>query len=109
MTRRTIELDDEQVLALERLAAQERRSVDELVRQAVSGYLAQHPRDWTDWNRRFDDLVARFRAGVPPDVTPEEIEADITAAREEYRAGVRAELAARRAARGPDATDAGRR
>ncbi len=101
--RRTIELDDEQVRALERLAAEQRRSIDDLVRQAVTGYLARRPRDWTDWNRRFDALVAQIQAHIPPDVTPEEIEADITAARAEYRAERAAELAA------SDDPDAGRR
>ena len=91
---RTIELDEEQVRELERLAAKDRQTVDELVREAVNGYLAQRGRDWTDWNRRFNALVARFREGVPPGITPEEIEADITAARAE----VRAEMAAERAA-----------
>ena len=84
--RRTIELEDEQVRALESAAAEERRSVDELIRQAVDGYLARRRRDWSDWGRRFDNLVERVQAHVPPDVTPEEIEADITAARAEYRA-----------------------
>jgi hypothetical protein len=101
--RTQIHLEGEQVRALERLAAEEQRSVDELVRRAVDGYLAQRRRDGDDWGERFDALVARVRAHMPPDVTPEEIEADIGAAREE----VRAERAARRAA--SDGADAGGR
>jgi predicted transcriptional regulator len=96
---RTIELDEEQGRELERLAARQRRSVEELVRQAVDGYLAEQRRDWSDWGDRFDALVARIQARIPPDVTPEEIEADITAARAE----VRAARAARRAAGAGDA------
>src|SRR5690349_4813186 len=84
--RRTIELDDEQARALERVAAEEQRSVDELIRQAVGGYLAQRHHDRSDWGRRFDALVARIQSRIPPDTTPEEIEADITAARAEVRA-----------------------
>ena len=97
---RTIELDDEQIRALERLAAAERRSVDELIRQAVEGYLARRGHDWSDWTDRFDALVARIQQDMPPGVTSEDIDADITAARAE----VRAARAARRAADGaPDA------
>jgi predicted transcriptional regulator len=96
---RTIELDAAQVEALERLAAAERRSVDEIVQLAVSDYLARR-HDWSAWGDRFDALVARIQARIPPDVTPEQIEADITAARAE----VRTKRAARRlAAGGPDA------
>src|SRR6476646_9167991 len=41
MTERTVKLGDEQVQALERLAAEDDQSVDVLVRQAVDAYLAQ--------------------------------------------------------------------
>ena len=60
-------------------------SEDEVVRVAVGKYLARHARDWTEWDRRFDDLSARVREHMPADVTPEEVEADITAAREVVR------------------------
>ena len=83
---RTIQLTDEQVRELERLAARERRSLDELVERAVGDYLLRRRRDWSDWDRRFDELAARVRARVPPETTAEEIEAEITASREEYRA-----------------------
>jgi hypothetical protein len=43
-----------------------------------------------EWRRRFEVLVAEFRSGVPADVPPEEIEADITAARQEVREARRA-------------------
>jgi hypothetical protein len=91
--RRSIELDDEQAQALERAAAEERRSVDDVVRLAIQSYLVRRNRNVSDWGRRFDELVARIQSRIPPDITPEEIEADITAARAE----VRAERAARRA------------
>ena len=98
---RTIELDPEQVKALERLAAEESRSVDELVQLAICDYLARRTCDWSAWNQRFDEFVTRVRANIPRDVTPEEIEAEITAARAE----VRAEQAARCA--GTDSPNAG--
>jgi predicted transcriptional regulator len=97
---RTVEIDEEQVKELEQLAARQHRTVDELVRQAVDGYLAQQQRDWSDWNERFDAFVTRVRSRIPAHLTPEEIEADITAARAEYRA----EQAARRAGGGSDAS-----
>lgn len=99
--RRMVELDEAQVAELERLAAAEHRSVAELVRQAVAAYLSQRPADHSAAAERLDAVVASFRAGILPDVTPEEIEAEITAARAEYRAE-------RTRMRGLDGPDAGR-
>ena len=101
---RTIELPEEQVQELERLAAQERRSLDEFVQLALGDYLARRKRDRSEWVRRFDDVVARIREGVPPDLTPEEIEADVTAAWEEYRAERAVQGAPTTASRGDDAS-----
>jgi Arc/MetJ-type ribon-helix-helix transcriptional regulator len=84
MRRTNIYLDDEQVRALRHLAAEERASVAELVRQAVDGYLARRFRETPDWAQCFDEIVARYRDGVPPDLPPEEIEEEITASRREY-------------------------
>jgi hypothetical protein len=83
--RRTIELDPQQAEALEQLAAEERRSFDELVQRAVGDYLARR-RALADWGRRWDALVADIQSRLPSGVTPEEIEADITTNFEEYRA-----------------------
>ncbi len=83
---RTIELDDEQAQALERLAAREQRSVSDILQLAVSDYLARRGRDWSDWNRRFEAFVQQARADMPQDLTPEEVEAEITANWREYRA-----------------------
>jgi prevent-host-death family protein len=38
-----------------------------------------------DWQQRLAEFVARIRSRIPEGVTPEEIEADITAASEEVR------------------------
>ena len=38
-----------------------------------------------EWGRRFDHLVERIQQRRPADVTAEEVEADITAARAEVR------------------------
>lgn len=105
----TVDLDDEQDRLLRSLAVEEGRPAGEIVREAVSEYLARRGADSAprviepphripreEWEARFDAVLQRMRAGVDPTWTPEEIEADITAAREE----VRQERAARRRASG---------
>jgi Arc/MetJ-type ribon-helix-helix transcriptional regulator len=106
---RTIDLTEDQLRGLERLAAEERMSVDELVRLAVGDYLARRGRDWAYWGRRLDDVVARLREGVPADATPEAIEAEITAARAEHRAARASGPPTSAGGGGPGATDAGGR
>lgn len=100
---RTVELDEAQIAELERLAIAEHQTIDTLVRRAVDDYLARQSRDWTDWSDRLDALTSQVQSHLPPDVTTEEIEADITAARAEVwtrRTGSRADV---------DAPDSGRR
>jgi hypothetical protein len=82
---RSIELSDAQLHELERLASQEDRSVDELVQLAVGDYLARH-QTRSEWSARLSSAVAAIRASVPPDVTPDGIEADVTTALQEHRA-----------------------
>ena len=86
MRRTNIYLDDDQLRALKHLAIEEQQSLAVLVRRAVDSFLAQRLRDQDDWGKRFDALVKRIQSRVPGPVTPEKIEADITAAREEVRA-----------------------
>jgi hypothetical protein len=93
---RTIELDETQLAELERLAEQEHTTVEELLRVAIHNYLVQQRQDWSDWAERFGALVDRVQSRIPADVTPEEIEADITAARAEVRAERTAQRSARR-------------
>jgi len=47
------------------------------VQFAVGDYLARRHRR-TDWAKRFEEAVERIREGIPPDITPDEIEADVT-------------------------------
>lgn len=90
MQRTNIYLDDEQLLALKHLAAAEGQSVAQLVRQAVDRLLAERlPVDGA-WAARLDGLIRRIRARVPADAAPVEIEADVSAAREEVRQSRRA-------------------
>lgn len=56
--------------------------------------MAERIPDDTEWGDRFDDLVARVQRRRPAGVTPEEIEADVTKAREEVRQARRAARAA---------------
>jgi Arc/MetJ-type ribon-helix-helix transcriptional regulator len=93
MQRTNIYLEDDQLRLLKHLAAEQRQSVADLVRRAVDLYLSQRLADDADWRVRLDQLVARIQARVPQEVSPDEIEADITAAQAEVKQ-------ARRAARG---------
>lgn len=52
--------------------------------------LATPPADDREWQARWDRALPQFRAGVPASVTPEEFEADVTAAGAEVRASRRA-------------------
>lgn len=94
MRRTNIYLDDEQLRALKHLAADEHQSLAVLVRRAVDEFLARRFKDGTDWSGRFDALVQRIQSRIPHGVTPGEIEADITEAREEVRQVHRAARAA---------------
>jgi hypothetical protein len=38
-----------------------------------------------EWQKRWDEVIAQIRSEIPPDVTPEEIEAEITRVSEELR------------------------
>lgn len=89
MRRTNIYLEDDQLRALKHVAAEERRPVAELIRRAVDDLLAQRLGDEA-WGARFQELVERVRSRIPATTPPEEIEADITAAREEVRRAHRA-------------------
>lgn len=85
MYRTNIYLDAEQVRALRHLAAEDRCSVAELVRRAVDSYISTRLSSETDWRERLDEFLARVRARLPADVPPADVEADISAARQEAR------------------------
>jgi hypothetical protein len=83
---RAIQLPDDLVRELERLAAQERRSLEEFVQLALGDYIARRTADRTHWVQRFDNTVEHIQSRIPPNIPPEDIEADITAAFEDVRA-----------------------
>jgi hypothetical protein len=109
MKRTNIYLEEEQSRLLKHLAVETNRSFTDIVREALGEYLVRKGLDTQsrvtgpkraipddEWRARIEDALERIRAGIPSDVTPEEIEAEITAAREE----VRQERAQERRARG---------
>ncbi len=96
MAQTSVDLDEEQSRLLRDLSIAEGRSIADVVREALNEYLArrkaplerraigprrQIPDD--EWRSGFEAALRRIRAGIPPDMTPEEIEAEITAASEE--------------------------
>jgi predicted transcriptional regulator len=93
MRRTNIYLDDHQLDALRLLAAADRQSVAMLVREAVDGYIQRRLADDAAWRDQLMTTIERIRAQIPLSLTSAEIEADITAARDEVREQ-------RRAARG---------
>jgi hypothetical protein len=85
MQRTNIYLEERQLRALKHLAAEDRQSVADLVRCAVDAYLAKRLAEDAEWRERLFQLLADVQGRLPADVTPEEIEADISAARDEVR------------------------
>ena len=85
MRRTNIYLDDDQLSALRVVAATRGSSVATVVRDAVDAYLRDRVIDDLGWQTEFENLLDRIRSRIDPSVTPDEIEADITAARDEVR------------------------
>jgi hypothetical protein len=94
----TISLPDDQIARLRLVALSSRRSLDEVVREAIDAYLASLPETATprviepppglpspEWQAEVEAALARIRARVPADMTPDEIEHEITLASEEAR------------------------
>lgn len=110
MKRTNIYLDEDQARVLRHLAIEEGRSFTDLVREALNAYLAHRglastspvsgPRrsiPAAEWRSQFAGVLGRLRSNAPADLSPDEIEAEITAAREEVR---QERLVRRHAARG---------
>lgn len=97
-TTTTVTLPSDQLAQLKLLALKTRRSLDEVIRDAVTEYLAQLPDSDVlrvtepppgppdpEWRADMQERLARIHAGVLADLTPEEIEHEITLASEEAR------------------------
>jgi hypothetical protein len=80
-----VAVPDQVMQALERVAAKEGKQVEEVVQLAIHNFLATHADPDPEWRTRFEQVIAQIRRGVPAGLSPEEIEADVTAAREELR------------------------
>lgn len=98
MTTTTISLSDDRLARLRQLAFTTHRSLDDVVGEAVDTYLAGHmpaaPTRITEpandiaedeWQARFQAVTDHIRQAGPTDLTPDEIEREITLAREEAR------------------------
>lgn len=90
MKRTNIYLEEDQLRLLKHIAVEEGRSFTELVRQALQEFLGRYPQktkrapSTEEWNRRLEQLLARVRQRTSA-FSPEEIEADITAAAKQSR------------------------
>jgi hypothetical protein len=96
--RTNVYLDEEQARLLRHLAVEEGRSFTDIVREALNDYLAQRGLPSTSrvagprrlipadkWRSRLTDAVQRVRASRPADLSSDEIDSEITAARAEVR------------------------
>jgi len=88
--RMTVELELSDVLALEALAAHDQRSLEDILTLAVRNYVSRRTMDDAEWKGRWEKAITTLRSGVPEDLTAEEIEAEASAARSEYREEQRA-------------------
>jgi ribbon-helix-helix CopG family protein len=98
MKRTNIYLDEAQARLLRHLAADQDTSFTAIVRQAINEYLERNNLDVTAlvrgplrtlpdpaWSAKMSALLDEIRAHIPPDADADEIEADITLARDEVR------------------------
>jgi hypothetical protein len=85
LRRTNIYLEDDQLNALKVVAATRGSSLATVVRDAVDAYLRDQLIEDLAWRTEFEHLLNRVQARLDPPITPEEIEADITEAREEGR------------------------
>lgn len=93
MKRTNIYVGEQELKLLKHLAVEEQSSLAAVVRRAIRWYLAvalgrvkppSRRLSDAEWSRRLDALLTAIQTRLPA-LPPEEIEADITAAREEVR------------------------
>jgi hypothetical protein len=85
MGRLELVLEDHDLRALERAAASEGTTVQDVAQRAIHDFLIAHVAPDPEWQRQFDEVITRIQSRIPPEITPEEIEEDVRAAREEIR------------------------
>ncbi len=76
-SRTNIYLDQDQQRLLKHLAVEQRLTVAELVRQAITGFWVPRVRRNKAWSKRFGDLIEKVQKKIPSGVSSEEIEVDI--------------------------------
>lgn len=74
MQRTNVYLDDDQLRMLRHLATEERKSVADLVRQAVDTYLMERVADDAAWREQFNQLLERIRNRVKKSASSEQAE-----------------------------------
>ncbi len=84
-----IYLDEEHLRLLKPLAAEESKSVADLVRQVVDQFLRSRLEDPVTWQNDMAALIERVRRRLPSAIEPDEIERDIREARQDVRAARR--------------------
>jgi hypothetical protein len=85
LRRTNIYLEEDQLNALKVVAATRGSSFATIVRDAVDAYLRDQVVEDLAWRTEFEQLLKRVQSRLDPSTSPEEIEADITEAREEVR------------------------
>jgi hypothetical protein len=86
----SVQLEQDTLAALERIAARRGSDLRATVEAALSQFIALEELTEEQYQRAWDILLSEVRAGIPPGVTIEEIEADIDAATDEVWAERRA-------------------
>ncbi len=89
MQRTNIYLDEDQLRLLKHLAAEESKSVADLVRQAVDQFLRSRLEDGVTWQNDMTAPLERVYSRVAPAIGPYEIERDIRKAGQDVRAAQR--------------------
>ena len=84
-----ITLDQEQIASLQELASAQGQTVETVIHDAVDAYLQEHSQRRAAV-AQLDDALERLRSRLPKEISDEEIDRDITEARAEYWAEVRA-------------------
>jgi predicted transcriptional regulator len=86
----SVQLQQDTLAALERIAARRGSDLPATVEAALSQFIALEELTDEQYQRAWDILLREIRAGVPRGITPDEIEADIDAATDEVWAERRA-------------------
>jgi predicted transcriptional regulator len=82
----TIQVQNETLEAIKHIALVEGSDVAATIERALAQFIAVKRVKEASLQKRWDEVIATIRAGVPAELSAEEIEADIDAAVAEVRA-----------------------